>query len=53
MREGTEMHFAAAGWIGWVGVNASPKIGGGDLTDFIPDRVHDKMFVGQMSFNSY
>lgn len=39
--------------VGWVGVNASTKIGRADLTDFILTQVEDETFIKQMPFVSY
>ena len=39
--------------VGWVGVNASTKIGRADLADFILTQVEDEQYNGQMPFVSY
>ena len=39
--------------VGWVGVNASTKIGRADLADFILSQVEDESFNRQMPFVSY
>ncbi|MGK7392090.1 MAG: NAD(P)H-binding protein [Candidatus Cyclobacteriaceae bacterium M2_1C_046] len=39
--------------VGWVGVNASTKIGRADLADFILKQVEDDQFAHQMPFVSY
>ena len=39
--------------VGWVGVNASTKIGRADLADFILKLVEDKQYDSQMPFVSY
>lgn len=39
--------------VGWVGVNASTKIGRADLADFILKQVEDESFNYQMPFVSY
>jgi hypothetical protein len=39
--------------VGWVGVNASTKIGRADLADFILRLVEDEQFNRQMPFVSY
>jgi putative NADH-flavin reductase len=39
--------------VGWVGVNASTKIGRADLAPFIVDQINDDTFVEQMPFVSY
>ncbi len=39
--------------VGWVGVNASTKIGRADLADFILRLVEDTQYDGQMPFVSY
>ena len=39
--------------VGWVGVNASTKVGRADLADFILKEVENEEFVGQMPFVSY
>lgn len=39
--------------VGWVGVNASTKIGRADLADFILQLVEDTQYDGQMPFVSY
>lgn len=39
--------------VGWVGVNASTKVGRADLADFILKQVEDNKFLGQMPFVSY
>ena len=39
--------------VGWVGVNASTKIGREDLADFILTQVEDETFNHQMPFVSY
>ncbi|MEM0992143.1 MAG: NAD(P)H-binding protein [Bacteroidota bacterium] len=39
--------------VGWVGVNASTKIGRADLADFILKQVEDSTFNHQMPFVSY
>lgn len=39
--------------VGWVGVNASTKIGRADLADFILKQVEDKTFTKKMPFVSY
>ena len=39
--------------VGWVGVNASTKIGRADLADFILKQVEDETFNKQMPFVSY
>ncbi|WP_194778346.1 NAD(P)-dependent oxidoreductase [Pararhodonellum marinum] len=39
--------------VGWVGVNASTKIGRADLADFIFRQVEDETFNQQMPFVSY
>lgn len=39
--------------VGWVGVNASTKIGRADLADFILRQVEDEQFNFQMPFVSY
>ena len=39
--------------IGWVGVNASTKVGRADLADFIVAQIEDDSFVYQMPFISY
>ncbi len=39
--------------VGWVGVNASTKIGRADLADFILTQVEDEKFNYQMPFVSY
>ncbi len=39
--------------VGWVGVNASTKIGRQDLADFILKQVEDNQYAEQMPFVSY
>ena len=39
--------------VGWVGVNASTKVGRADLADFILRLVEDTQYDGQMPFVSY
>ena len=39
--------------VGWVGVNASTKIGRADLADFVLRLVEDTQYDGQMPFVSY
>lgn len=39
--------------VGWVGVNASTKIGRADLADFILKQLEDKTYIRQMPFVSY
>lgn len=39
--------------VGWVGVNASTKIGRADLADFLLRLVEDQQYDGQMPFVSY
>ncbi|KUG08888.1 NAD(P)-dependent oxidoreductase [Solirubrum puertoriconensis] len=39
--------------VGWVGVNASTKVGRADLAAFILQQVEDNAFVGKMPFVSY
>ena len=39
--------------VGWVGVNASTKIGRADLADFILEQVENDQFLFQMPFVSY
>ena len=39
--------------VGWVGVNASTKVGRADLADFIVTQVEDDSFAYQMPFVSY
>jgi uncharacterized protein YbjT (DUF2867 family) len=39
--------------VGWVGVNASMKIGRADLAHFILIQAHDKTYIEQMPFVSY
>ena len=39
--------------VGWVGVNASTKIGRADLADFVLTLVEDRQYDGQMPFVSY
>lgn len=39
--------------VGWVGVNASTKIGRADLADFILKEVEEEKYTGQMPFVSY
>lgn len=39
--------------VGWVGVNASTKIGRADLADFILKQVEEEQFLRQMPFVSY
>lgn len=39
--------------VGWVGVNASTKIGRADLADFIFSQLRDESFSRQMPFVSY
>jgi putative NADH-flavin reductase len=39
--------------VGWVGVNASTKIGRADLADFILTQVEDNTYLRQMPFVSY
>ncbi|MEN0004609.1 MAG: SDR family oxidoreductase [Bacteroidota bacterium] len=39
--------------VGWVGVNASTKIGRADLADFIVKQLEDESFTFQMPFVSY
>ncbi len=39
--------------VGWVGVNASTKVGRADLADFILKQVEDESFNYQMPFVSY
>ncbi len=39
--------------VGWVGVNASSKVGRADLADFILKQVASDAFVGKMPFVSY
>jgi putative NADH-flavin reductase len=39
--------------VGWVGVNASTKIGRADLADFIVKQIEDDTFTYQMPFVSY
>jgi len=39
--------------VGWVGVNASTKIGRADLADFILSQVEDEQYNRQMPFVSY
>lgn len=39
--------------VGWVGVNASSKIGRADLADFLVSLVGEEKFVKQMPFVSY
>jgi len=39
--------------VGWVGVNASTKIGRADLAPFIVDQINDEKYIHQMPFVSY
>lgn len=39
--------------VGWVGVNASTKVGRADLADFILTQIDDNSMVGKMPFVSY
>lgn len=39
--------------VGWVGVNASTKVGRADLADFLLTQVEDDAMVGKMPFVSY
>lgn len=39
--------------VGWVGVNASTKVGRADLADYILTQVEDDAMVGKMPFVSY
>lgn len=39
--------------VGWVGVNASSKVGRADLADFIVTQIEDETFNHQMPFISY
>lgn len=49
----TDAAFTGVYRVGWVGVDASTKIGRADLADFILHQVHDHRFDRQMPFVSY